>query len=395
MIRFGTGKISTEGESSEAPVMVSGLLEATEEDIAIISAVTGARLTPDQIYILEPVVTSNALDAYFTRMAESSILNYVKDAAQGNPLMTGHDTMRLAIGRSFAGRLEEVDGALCVRLRDYMLRDHHVDGNSTDDIARGIEAGVNRDMSISFGGPDHWYRCGICGLNLFDENCPHCPGVVYGEERAFAWVEDAHMIEHSIVFSGATPGAVIRKARSLAASGMLTKADIGFLEDTWRVRIAGRSLFNFPCKRNKQEKAKELASSSTAQDIRLGCEARSLGIESLDQLKDLSERAKLGDLYRKELIETALAEGIRARGKAFNKPLWERMFHEPGLGIDDIKGFCTQFKAESREKFGRGGRKITPPGLAQVNLPGQRFDDLPKTEQDRQIRAFLERTKQG
>jgi hypothetical protein len=90
MIRFGTGNISAEGESSEAPVMVSGLLEATEEDIAIISAVTGARLTPDQIYILEPVVTSNALDAYFTRMAESSILNYVKDAAQGNPLMTGH-----------------------------------------------------------------------------------------------------------------------------------------------------------------------------------------------------------------------------------------------------------------------------------------------------------------
>jgi hypothetical protein len=390
MIRFGAGKIGAEGEPSEAPVVVSGLIAATDEDMAVIRAVTGADLTPDQVYILEPVVTTDALDAYFTRMAESSILNYVEDASLGNPLMTGHDTGRLAIGRSFAGRLEETDGVLSVRLRDYMLKSYRVDGNSTDDIARGIEAGVNRDMSISFGGPDHWYRCGVCGLNLFDENCPHCPGVLYGEERAFAWVEDAHMIEHSIVFSGATPGAVVRKARSLAATGMLTRADIGFLEDTWRVRIAGRGLFGF-----SKKPVREPDHDGSAQDLRLGREARSLGIESLAQLRDMSERARLGDCYREELVESALAEGIRARGSAFNKALWERMFRDSGLGIDDIKGFCAQFKAEARERFGQGGRKTIPPGLASANLPGQRFDDLPKTEQDRQIRAFLERTKQG
>jgi hypothetical protein len=394
---------------ADAPVRVAGILPATDADMAAVNALAGTELSSDAIYLFEPVVTTDALDAYFTRMAESSLANYVQDAAQGNPLMTGHDTMRLAIGRSFAGVLEESNGVRCVRLRDYMLKDYRVDGNSTDDIARGIEAGVNRDMSISFGGPDHWCRCGICGLNLFDENCPHCPGVVYGEERAFAWVEDARMIEHSIVFSGATPGAVVRKARSLAASGMLAKSDISFLEETWRVRLADSTTIPFPskCKTGLTQEERDMNMNaktfleklrgffggnkrmndviddlrgSVSEDASIESildtlgkglraeaefagEVRALGLESIEAVKALSERAKLGDLYRADLVAETLAAGVRAQGEGFDKPLWERILNEPSRSIDDIKTFRGKFDDEAKAVLGNGGRQGTSSGM--------------------------------
>ena len=80
---------------ADAPVRVAGILPATDADMAAVNALAGTELSSDAIYLFEPVVTTDALDAYFTRMVESSLANYVQDAAQGNPLMTGHDTCAL------------------------------------------------------------------------------------------------------------------------------------------------------------------------------------------------------------------------------------------------------------------------------------------------------------
>ncbi|MHB1191190.1 MAG: hypothetical protein ACYC08_10170, partial [Armatimonadota bacterium] len=292
------------------------------------------------------VVSTGALDCYFTRQAESSLANYAADAQGGSPLLACHDG--LPVGRSFSGTLAE-DG---VTVLDYMLRGHSVGGISTDEIARGIEAGTLSDMSIRFGGPDAWYRCGICDKNLFSPECPHVPGVEYDGVRAFAWVEDARMVEHSIVFSGATPGAVIRKARSMARAGRLSSREIGFLEDAWRVRLGEKAAFPVP-----------------AEDL------RAAGIVDARSLSALVGRASDGEAYRAELLAETLAEGVRALGDAFDSKVWGELLSS--RSAVELRRVRDEFRSVARRRFGEPGRRTVPSSVE----PGDA------------VSAFLERTR--
>ncbi|HAH87830.1 MAG TPA: hypothetical protein DCL60_10735, partial [Armatimonadetes bacterium] len=74
-------------------------------------------------------------------------------------------------------------------------------------------------------------------------------------------------------------------------------------------------------------------------------------------MKALSERAKLGDLYRADLVAETLAAGVRAQGEGFDKLLWERILNEPSRSIDDIKTFRGKFDDEAKAVLGNGGRQ--------------------------------------
>jgi hypothetical protein len=228
--------------STVAPARVVGVRDATEEEMTLINKLAAKPLTVNDVYVIEPVVSTNALDSYDTRMAPSSLTNYVNDGNSGCPGIIGHDRKKLPCARSFKAELVQRDGLDCVQLYAYMLKGHSVSGESTDEIARGINGGTITDLSISFGGPDYYYRCGICNRSLFDSECPHVPGVMYDDVRAFAWVEDAHMSEWSFVYDGATPGAVMRKARSMADAGQLSREQIRLLEDRLRCRISSTNI---------------------------------------------------------------------------------------------------------------------------------------------------------
>lgn len=435
MIKLADGEMNI----GQAPARSGGIRAASEQDLALINARSPEPLSVDQVYVLESTVSTDALNSYFLRMADSSLANYVEDALAGNPLMTGHDLGRLPIGKSFDARIEEVDSLKRVVVRDYLLRGHSVDGNNTDEVARAVRGGIATDISISFGGPDCWYRCGICGKDIWDDDCPHVPGIDYGDGRAFAWVENARMFEHSIVFDGADPGAVINKALRYAAEGRLSRADIRFLEDTFRLSLADNRQIIAPDKpavleekhMNGRELVARLRSALTddmrklfggkldAISVQLADDApiemalsqiadacrevtasaadvalagyRELGINSIDELEQLAEKAKLGDAYRNDLIEQTLSAGVRGQGENFDKERWTRTL--AASSIEDVKAFKEEFDKLATQRLGTGGRQTTAPdpNAAPTALAGD-FDNLPRADQDERVKAFLSRT---
>jgi len=298
-------------------------------------------------------ISSNRLDAYYTRMAPSSLRNYAAEAAAGVSFQNSHAVDKLGFGRSLTGAYSE-EGELARVLAEFYtipgLRLHDV---STDDFILGVRAGLIRDVSIGF--YNCTFRCSICGRSIWDYECPHIPGVKYakrndlgetvGEELAFAWVDDAHLAEVSAVYDGATPGAAILKAQQEADGGRLRPEVAQLLEARYRglrlmrqawpgsgaggrggepvdlekliadVRgalgvaadadlVAAVRLANDEAKRLQAEVARLQT-----------CEQRAT--EGAQRIAELSPLAEDGRQYRADLVAAALAEGVRALGNQF------------------------------------------------------------------------------
>jgi hypothetical protein len=244
------------------------LIRATEagvpppDDLAAINRLSQRALAPDEVFAFPCVPSTDQLDSYLTRMALSSLQNYAADASAGVALMNSHRTspwyggVELPLGRTYQGSVltDETGQATALQAAGYMLRGYNPNpgkGPATDEVIRGIEAGVIFDLSIGFdtsrGG---WYRCSICGADMYAGACPHYQGLHYDDagnyqpgkqgRLAFAWVENAHLSEVSFVYDGATPGAGIVKAQRAVEAGLLERAVVAQLEDVYQVRLAHR-----------------------------------------------------------------------------------------------------------------------------------------------------------
>lgn len=235
------------------------------------------RLAAEEVYLLPPAEMSNQnLDSYFTRMAESSLRRYEVDGKAGVPLMNSHRRLmpspELPLGQSYEAELETNGSQIRLVEMFYMLRGLELNGHKTNDLVRAIEGGIIRDVSIGFGGGR--YVCGLCGKELAPmaflfggakgDFCEHVPGVRYDGQTAFAWVEDAQQIEGSLVYAGATPDAVLRKARWAAQTGRLERGEVSVLEDRWGVRIAGSGRWT---RMDKETRGREQTETTVMEEV--------------------------------------------------------------------------------------------------------------------------------
>lgn len=269
-----------------APIVSRGGLDEQPEAVQKLFKAQVGFDRYDEVYVFGLIPSNQAFDAYGTRQSASALRGYLKDAKAGAPLMNSHRTgggffipepRELPLGYTFSGELagEAVDESalldrrdvkrfqndkhlsvegLMLKTMDYVLRSHYPNGEGqlgTDDLIRGIEARIHRDISIGFGHrrPERvLLTCGLCGLPLGrgrysddedEEVCRHVPLVRDKKSGllGFAWLSKTMMYEHSIVWKGATPGAIVDHARHVAALGVLDPEDIDMLEDRWHVRI--------------------------------------------------------------------------------------------------------------------------------------------------------------
>lgn len=258
-----------------------GFLEsATEAEQSLFqSRVPGVALDSVYTFALRP--STQAVDSYGTRMSKQALTNYARDAIAGTPFMNSHRTgggffvprpTELPLGYSYHGVLENLEGAVdespklkrvaipmdddianlgaSLKTVDYVLKDYWPNGQSatgTNDVIRGIEGRAMRSISIGFGSDSPKrlsYVCGLCGGDMTrwpedddEEGCRHIPllkdkksGLV-----AFAWVYDSKMYEHSMVWAGATPGAMVAKARMFVRE--MSREEMDYLESLWRVSL--------------------------------------------------------------------------------------------------------------------------------------------------------------
>lgn len=187
------------------------------------------------------VASTNKLDSYSTHMHRSSLENFAADLTEGRVLLDSHDTRRLGIGYSLRGQFTGAGGNGVMKASG----DWFSAPTSDDAISfiRKMKAGMVRDLSGGFYG-GQWI-CDLCGEELgnwFSETgCRHWPGQTYEVNEkptvATAAIHNARLAEVSAVYDGATPGAMILRARAMSEAGLLVPDMARLLETQYRIKL--------------------------------------------------------------------------------------------------------------------------------------------------------------
>jgi len=384
--------------------------EDWEETLGKINLHTLEPVTRDEVFTFTGHCSNDRLDSFLTKMDPSTTLvNYVDDLKKGTPLQEGHDISKDPFGRSFDGILEKSmdtgQDVNSVRGSWYILKDLNVNGVNTNDKIRSIRAGILKSMSVGFGGNRLWYRCSSCGKNIFEWECPHIPGLEDENGRmTFSWIVDGHLREVSTVYSGATPGAYIDKARAYVGQGQLSQENIAKLERRYHVRLDnGKRSFYMPNKEGKRlnllemlqsaldkneiEKARvyEVLSSDgmvfrQPDDIAIRNE---LGEHaSVDGVRSLKADALRGRQYVADLIDKAIQARVKAQGDGFKEDSYRNILTKSG-DVDFIKDEIESFEKMAAQRF-TPGRQTEPEPLDRVEKERE-TEPKPKRTDDENI----------
>jgi hypothetical protein len=366
-------------------------------------------------FFLTANISNNLLDAYRTKMHRSSLENYAADAETGVAVLQSHNSRELPLGRSIAGRFVGAGGNAVQRVEAdaYLMTGMQLGSVPVDQVVRGIRGGVVKDVSIGFYGGT--YRCSICGLSYWSWDCTHIAGVEYqaidengdpsgDPETAFVWIHDAHLAEFSLVYDGATPQAeiVAIKAQQESDAGRLRPETARLLEARYRIHLPGAA-HRWPGaeptkeQRDVTEKAKTETAGEPARTVVgvLGDTTLERAMELLEdagvpeaergsieaavrwmgaELERLRPLADTGRAYRVDLIEEALAEGVRAFGDRFPREAEKASLERSSL--DEIKAKRDFYAAEARKRY-PGGRQTEEPETPRDPAPpaGERLPD--------------------
>lgn len=319
-------------------------------------------------YFLCSRISTKSLDAYHTRMHETTLRNFAVEAAEGRAVLLGHDDENsngLPVGYSLTGDYDGISGEEgAVYSYAYILPGT----KEADQLIRACKAGTVRDVSVGFYGGKH--ICSICNKDIWRSGeCPHWPGKYYPveepatasdgierqttEQLCYAWIHDAHLSEYSAVYDGATPGAVILKAQRMIGAGQMDSTTVQMLNQRYRglklemptaraqspvepqkelVMTQSNGNGNSASGPNDGRAAVQSAAEPTA---RLAEIRTALGLsEDADvvaAVRELNVNAELGRRYRADQIEAALTEGVRAKGDKFDRAAYEARFKLAGL----------------------------------------------------------------
>lgn len=325
-------------------------------------------------------ISSTRLDSYDTIMDPATTLqNYAEDLIAGVSFCDSHKHWQLGFGRSFAGLFEpavqketlEVVSPARVIGAFYTLHGLKTNEVATDDLITSMRGGLTKDVSVGFKpGVGFMYRCSICGLNLWDWDCPHIPGCEYEtvdeatqsiiSRYAYALIINARLSEVSAVFDGSTPSAMILKATREARAGRIPDRIVALVESRCRVHLPAKDV-TIPARKEQETPMTEeqkLAERKALTELIMG-KARAVltgaGLtltvntpdEALDalgaevrRLQPLADEAKT---LRAALIDDAVAEGVRALGDKFKEETQRTTLAK--LPVDAITGLRDSWKA--------------------------------------------------
>ena len=210
----------------------------------------------------EGVISTNALDSYYSHMGESTLKNFAKDASAGVRVLDSHDHMKLPIGGSLNGKYDKESGTVTSKF--YIQKGLSTPLSSygnTDDFIAAADRGTVKDLSVGF--YDHREVCDHCGTEMkgfwfwvSDEN-GHYPGQkIFVDESGketnpedapdkkliektiTTTIEDGRLAEFSLVTMGATPGAeILQKAIAKYEEGSLEEKHIDYISKRYRLDV--------------------------------------------------------------------------------------------------------------------------------------------------------------
>lgn len=256
--------------------------EISDEEWEKISAFFDPRavgkIKKDDVFPFRFVAASDGLDAYYTKQdVPTSLEPMSADLRAGQAWMGNHDITSWAYGNSFDGRVVDADALsrayepTFYRKYDrpelraskwlvgdyYVRRDLHLNGESTDELIKSMEAGISRKASITFTIGE--YICGIDGQQMGDmssllfgsdtpdEECRHFPGIEYKGDLSYAVMKHTSLLETSSVYKNASPGSLyLARATAMAEQGMIPRSDLRRVEEQVGMRLPRPKQLVFP-----------------------------------------------------------------------------------------------------------------------------------------------------
>jgi len=193
----------------------------TEQQLQIInSRFSQTQLTEDNCYVFSSLLIDNLPTTYYSIIQEPLLNKFAQDLEKGVALLLVHNNRKLPVGRSFNAYLKREYVAQAGTDVISLYGDFYIPlginlegGFTTDDVAKGIDTGINFATSIGFKA-EKW-TCSICGNDIRDYfACPHIPGKKYAVEKdgkdavetCYVLVgEDGagKLLEDSLVYAGA------------------------------------------------------------------------------------------------------------------------------------------------------------------------------------------------
>ena len=270
---------------------------------------------PEDEYRFQAELCNTNLDTYYSQLTPDTLDQFAATINEGGiALQDGHsyrsvgDTLGQWINAEVKG---ESLVATARMLRDTDDTPAHL---SVNEIIRRIEKGIYNDVSIGFL-PDK-ETCNLCSKSIWSFDCEHYPGQEYEidgkQTRATYTTDGGKIIECSIVFDGAIPGAEII-SRGVPTDILL----------------------------NKQKGQTKGGTKYT-----------------------LLEEAGLA--YRKQLIDELIKEGVRALGSEFDAEQKRELVSE--WSIEALIQQTEEYKA--LQTTFTGGRKIKSKGSTKEQKSG-------------------------
>lgn len=207
----------------------------TEAQLAKINKLAKRTLSADEVFAFSGKSAGDILiPGRYTRLSPELLQVMIADAQKGVSFMLNHNWSSIGVqgtpyGKVFYGRIEqstEEGETVAMYLDKFIVRDSEiVDGVSNDALIKKIETGVLSDTSI--GWTTDTMVCSICGMNYFGGKCSHYRGMKYemgdGTQKTCTVTamppsliipqNNNALMEESIVWDGAYPGAVITQAK--------------------------------------------------------------------------------------------------------------------------------------------------------------------------------------
>lgn len=168
-----------------------------------IEAQAPGKVAPEEMHVRGMLLCNSERDHYYSRFSPEA-LTQVAELLPGRPVMIGHDTTGLPIGRFFAGERTFIEQGRKPRRDSYWVEGLFTiprDGQG-DAIVKRIDQGIYRDVSLG------WRclgaECSICHNHIADrQRCDHVPGEVYDEGLCeFEFSDITAVMEGSLVYAG-------------------------------------------------------------------------------------------------------------------------------------------------------------------------------------------------
>ncbi|MGG6309795.1 hypothetical protein [Paenibacillus macerans] len=386
------------------------MAKPTSEQLERINQLARVPLSEDEAYVFPAkLVGDQMIPRRFYRLTPNFLRKMAVQAREGVSLLLDHSwanlgIMTIPIGRTFDSRLQMDGEELALYADHYMKMGQEVGEIKVDQIAEGIDAGTIFDTSIGFTITSQ--TCSICDQEYFGGNCPHIRGREYEGKLCTVDINDGDLMENSLVFDGAYPGAgVVGMSGASQNQDNITWEPLA--EDAKSLPSGGRVFYSFSAKsgfnsfvlKQDQNTAEKLAKEDGMVDgkeqsvqLQQVQEKLSRATNLLDQIKTalsvendndilnkltaLNTQAADGAAYKVKITEQACGAGVRALGDAFNVEAMKTALSQ--LPVSEIEKIGASYEAQAQAALGGGGRHTQG---EEINLPSNALDGSPSNPQ--------------